>query len=55
MTDESYSQALGALHIRVEAGCKFQAATLPIKIYLMAFTAPVLLSQLICQTDKVRK
>lgn len=59
MTDESYSNALDMLPIFVcacvEVGFKFRAATVPIKIYLMAFTASVLLSQLICQTDKVRK
>lgn len=51
-------EALGALRIFahiLEVGCKFQAAMVPIKIYLIAFKASVLLSQLICRTDKVRE
>lgn len=59
MTDECYSKVLDTFPtfvcICVEVARKFQVATVPIKIYLMAFTASVLLSQLICQTDKVRK
>lgn len=39
----------------IKVGSEFKAATVPIKLYLMVFTASVLLSQLICQTDKVRK